>query len=171
MQERLQDGIKWLAGMTDADGNMGIYKQPSKTSYIMYVPRYSIVTTCKVTIDVLQKLFEDLELGHYIYFKKHDSKTRWADQWNIDVRGYKRVKKSLEMILPYLVTKKNEARLILEYIESRLAIGRKPYIKRELEIIQLLKDCKANRNFVISSETLCLAPVENIPQGEDKVQS
>lgn len=161
MQESLQKQLIWLAGMTDADGNMGIYKNTSKSvnGYQSWVPRWGITTTCQFTKDVLEQICRDAQFGHHTCYRPSKVST-WNDQWIVGLQGIKRTKKVLDLILPYLVTKRNEAEMILKFITSRQERGRTPYTAEEKELVEAIKGCKQNRNLSVkSSETTCSAPV------------
>lgn len=137
--------ICWLAGIIDGDGCIGVHKQKSgkKTTY---VPSFGLSTTCQKTYLFLDNLFNQLEIGHHWIYRTVQNKN-WRDRWCLQVRGMKRVDKLLGMVYPYLVTKREEAELIKNFIQLRILRGKKgAYSQEEIEIIERTKEIKRERN-------------------------
>jgi hypothetical protein len=136
----------WLAAFIDADGMVGIHKQPNNGNGQL-CPRIVISTACEKTRDFLGDAFAALEIGHYITHRR-GQKAGWMDTWVIVIAGMKRCKKTIETLLPYFVTKEEEARLVLQFIEERLSYPmRRGYTPGQLAIVERIKDTKLNRNF------------------------
>ena len=80
-------------------------------------------------IEHMDSLFRSVGLPSYI----QHSLARGTSRWN--VVGVKRVRRVLEVLLPYLYIKRRQAVLVLEYCDSRLG---RPYgeavNERDLEI-------------------------------------
>ena len=148
--------ICWLAGIVDGDGCIGVHKQQFGKN-TTYVPSFGLSTTCKKTYLFLDNLFKELEIGHHWTYRVVQNKN-WRDRWVLQVRGMKRVSKLLEMIFPYLVTKREEAELIRKFIGLRLLKNKKgAYSQGEMELIERTKEIKKERNgnlSVKSSETI-----------------
>ena len=160
--------IIWLAGITDGDGCIGLHRQPFNNK-VNFVPNYSISTTCKDTHEYLDVLFNELEIGHHWTYRKSNKK-EWKDRWVLETRGMLRNERLLFMLVPYLVTKKNEANIVLNFIKSRLSKSKMiSYIPEELAMVEELKSIKDSRNGNIVRILRDLTP--NTIIGEDKVRS
>ncbi len=137
--------VPWLAGITDGDGSIGIHKQPFKGT-MTYVPEYSLSTTCEITYQYLENLLNKLEIGHHWGLRKVTN-PNWKNRWVLEIRGFKRVSKILELLQPYLITKNKECKLVLEFINSRLKENSKrTYSTQELSLIEQVKQIKKTRN-------------------------
>jgi len=144
-QERLQD-ICWLAGLTDGDGCIAVQKQ-SNNGNGQLVPELTISTTCKVTRDHLDTLFDRIEVGRHWTERTVTNQPNWKTRWVLQVRGMKRMKPLLMLLLPHLVTKRREAELLLQFIESRLdAPMTRGYTPEQLGAIAEIKALKRERN-------------------------
>jgi hypothetical protein len=139
------DFLIYLAGFLDADGCIGIHKQPSTGGKINLVPTVSLTSTCKMTVDFIHSRMTELDYGHHITFRKV-SNPNWKDRYQLECRGMKRCQKILEDLVDYLVTKKQEAKDILEFIRLRQSHSKMiPYSEKELGYIEKVKLAKKNR--------------------------
>ena len=135
----------YLAAFIDADGCVSIHKQPSTGGKTNYVPHVGISSTCKKTIEYLDRKFKECEYGHYITFRKVTN-PNWTDRYVIEVRGMLRCKKILEDIVEYMVTKEDEAKIVLEFIRLRQSHSKMiPYSEEEMKCIENVKLAKKNR--------------------------
>jgi hypothetical protein len=159
--------IAWLAGLTDGDGCIRINKQPNNGNGQM-VPEFTISTTCDLTYRHLSFIFNEIGVGCHWTHRKVDN-PNWKDRWVISVCGMKRCKVLLEMLTPYLITKGEEAKLMLKFIDERFSFPmRRGYTPEQLAIADKLKSIKLNRNGTTtakSSET-----IRQTPKGDDRVQ-
>ena len=135
----------YLAGFIDADGCIGLHKQPSTGGKTNYVPLVSISSTCKKTVEYLDKKYGEHEYGHHITFRKVTN-PNWTDRYVIEIRGMLRCKKILQDIVEFMVTKKEEAKDVLEFIRLRQSHSKRiPYLKEEMECIERVKMAKKTR--------------------------
>ena len=137
--------IAWLAGMIDADGSIGLHKQPYKCR-VHYVPSITLVTSCKRTTEYLQTVFANLFVGVNIT-ERHPKNEGWNIVWVFAVRGMKRCEKLLSIISDCLITKSDEATMLTEFIASRKRhTKRAAYTSEELAFVEAIKQRKHNRN-------------------------
>lgn len=125
-----KDLIIWAAGFIDGEGYIGISRRPRNTLKFK-VSHNPVINVGQVQIKPL-KILKSL-FGGYIYTpKKHKYKIngRPTSQWIISSRGTEQV---IKEIFPYLVCKKQEAKLVLSYYETCLPrkIDKKLFNKRE----------------------------------------
>jgi hypothetical protein len=129
-QESSKLQLAWLGGIWDGEGTITfVLKQ-----HIKYQPTCSVVNTNKIIIDKVIHILEDNKIPHWVHF--YEATKTWKRRWRVEVSGLRRTKKFLIVLMPYLVSKKQQAALMLEFVESRLKkLGIHPYYdSREQEI-------------------------------------
>ena len=116
----------YLAGIIDGEGCLSFHKEKTGTE----TPFLSIVNTNENLIVWLKSLFP---WGYKGYCDNRREKPRW----NLELRGMKRLIPLLLAVKDYLIVKRKQAELILEFSSSRLSKPGKvrPLTERELEII------------------------------------
>lgn len=144
--------VAWLAGLYDGDGCFGLYKHQVTSSKRRLVPRIHLITTCTKTHARVKEVLAYLGVGNHTHFRETPFKNgvethfRFSPRYDLNVVGLKRTGTFLPLIIPYLVTKQEEAKLLLEFNESRMSRGiRDPYTPRELEIDLTLRALKRTR--------------------------
>lgn len=153
--------VCWLAGLIDGDGSIGIHKQPHNGNGHL-VPAVSICTSCLRTYAHLNAVFDEIGIGRH-WTQRNNKSGAWATVWVLQVRGMKRCKPLLEMLRPYLVTKQQEADLLLEFIRQRLdSPYRKGYTPEQIDIVKRLQALKHTRHIPlpVSSETRRQTPAD-----------
>lgn len=167
--------LAWLAGHFDGDGWIGIVRQKrTTTKYLRYTAAAMIATTSDRIRDKILYTLDGLEV---VWFcnetpEKHvvgpDRDSWHRRKWDISVRSNKQAKAFLTLILPYLVEKKPQAELALEYVEWRSSLPRNPgrygdeismAIQRRAE--ETLRLMREDRNRHDPSTTTRLAPPPN----------
>jgi len=106
----------YLAGLIDADGNIGFYEQ--EYGYMQVI---SIKSTSEKLIKWLKKTVGDMSVAkvekNYGYLKNCDGvKVIFAFRIYAKID----VKKLLSQIQPYLVIKKKEAEIVLKYLRGEI---------------------------------------------------
>lgn len=132
--------LAWLAGFLEGDGSIILAKQRMGKNRVIYTPSISLSNTDHTLIEQCSKILEDYKIGHYFTSKK----TRNGISRVILVKGFKRTKKLLPLIIPEMYGKKKlQAIYLLEWINSREATGNNnTYIERELELFEKIKSLK-----------------------------
>lgn len=106
----------WAAGIIDGEGTIGFYRARSRNQrgYIAGRWTYMIsVTVGNTDLRMLDRLVEGF--GARIYPMNHrEGPTNRKPMWQWTVRGPRAVA-MLRAIEPYLVTKREQARLVLSY--------------------------------------------------------
>lgn len=99
--------LSWIGGIIDGEGSIQInrYKNFKPVKYVLAV----VVVNCdKSIIDVLQKSFP----GGISFLTRYEKKHRKAMVWSL---CNLKAEKFLKIILPYLVAKKNQAEVALNF--------------------------------------------------------
>lgn len=129
-REVKQTSLAWLAGIIDGEGTIGAYfyfeKKCNHSS-----PRYGIwlCNSEKSMIDKAAEIMADLGARVYItekvYTKYSLIKPRWL-MYEIKIQRKGDVKTILEAIEPYMVSKRNQAKVLLKFFIDypNLLLGR-----------------------------------------------
>jgi hypothetical protein len=136
--------IIWLAGFIDADGCIRLSKGwKNKKEQYSLVPQISIHNTDFKTMEIVAEIIGS---EFQISFRKRLN-VNHSDCATINIMGIKRVKPLLERLLPFLITKKLEGKLLMKFMNLRLQ-GRhnRHYSETEYKIYFALKHLKKTRN-------------------------
>lgn len=125
--------IIWCAGFLDGEGTITIKRNQRKDArfHVNYQPQMSCGQTVKgeVAIKRLQELF-----GGSLYYYKQKGQREDTVQWSIVNQD---VKKCLEKITPYLILKRRQAEILIEFLntewtrEKGYKLTRESWEKRE----------------------------------------
>lgn len=153
-QRKVNDtDIAWLTGLIDGEGSIGLKVQKyMKGKRCFYVAPYiQVVNTHQGTLDKVDAILTGMGVGHYIDWPRpHPAPgsslppSQYRPLWRVLINGLRRCKPPIESMLPYLETKRADALMVKEFIESREASYYKqlPYTERELEIIARFRRVK-----------------------------
>lgn len=115
-QLSLEAKLGWFGGIMDGEGSIILPKHcNANTFYPVFRMGNTNYKLCKMFVDILR----ELNIPFYVRYDK-PTKTKYKPMWRIIITGMKRVKKILEIINPYLISKREQGELILEFINSRL---------------------------------------------------
>lgn len=139
---------QYLAGFFDADGHIGIYKRGEKTrrrkdgTIAVYSSGHAInfviVNVHKGSLVAIQSL-----IGGTIH-SRASKNPKHSTTHQLTLTSRQSILDCVNMMLPYLIVKKERCSLIKEYLESRLLSSPKkgsntPISTRELEIVHLVR--------------------------------
>jgi len=127
--------VSWLAGFIDGEGSIGFDKTSKKD---FHYPHVIITSTHKPTIERVVEILS--AIGVQCWVTKHTVKNpKHKQDWNVIIRGLKRVKPLLDIIIPHLFTKREQAQAILDFTNYRLSLpSHTPYGGKEKSIIARL---------------------------------
>ena len=127
-QAKVSDNeIGWLAGFLDGEGSFMLMQRPDrrvKTPHKVYdrrklwAPRICVANTHIPTLNHVTNLLDRLGLPYHISWRQFTTR-EYKTAWDLRVQGLKRCYRWLIQIAPYLVTKKRQAELMLDWINSR----------------------------------------------------
>lgn len=113
--------LQWYAGFIDGEGCFDFTKSNAKAlKKARYYPRLRVTNTHEKTIKHICHNLTALELPYHVY-DRTPFNPAWARSWSIEVVGMKRLPKYLSCLTPYLLTKKEQAEMMMEFITSRLS--------------------------------------------------
>ena len=131
--------VMWLAGFIDGEGCIGFNKISGKKDH--HSPHLCIVNTHYPTIERVTTILSSLGIRYWVASPTVRQKTKYKQDWQVVVRGLRRIKPMLDLITPYLFTKKAQAEAVLDFVNYRLSLSPKaPYGEKELRLIALLHE-------------------------------
>lgn len=150
--------LAWLAGIWDGEGTITIYRIQNSGLGV----DVSIGNTNEAIINEVLRIFDLLELP--IYCKYYEPTKKQKGVYKCASRSQAAVKKFCELMEPYLIGKKEQARLVFRYLSKRL--DRKDWHGHDEENFEMQKQVAfLNRKGPDFSETTRVTP----DSGEDIV--
>ena len=146
-QVRLERLIYWLAGIIDGEGCIMLtWKRYKK--YENIEPRVIITNNDLHLLSNVCFVLQEIGVGYWISFSKQKST-------NVIVKGFKRTKKLLSLIYPILISKRDEAKTVLDFLASReLNQYKWGYSEEEKNLLIECKSLKASKNLRDYTPTL-----------------
>jgi hypothetical protein len=118
--------LAWLAGIWDGEGSFSLALQRQKRGgqqkYVTIAAQAYVGMTDHPTIERVAEILDRHGVGRHIRTRSGGKRRRPLHV--LQVVGLKRLSVFLPLILPYLVTKREQAEIVQEYVLSRLAKGR-----------------------------------------------
>jgi hypothetical protein len=108
--------LAWLAGVIDGEGSIGIYRDTHRKKPRMRTTIKIANTDVRIIARVSEILFKANIRFYYTLTKRR------LFCLTIHTIGFRSCKKLLEMVLPYLVGKKDQAKLMVEYLTYRISL-------------------------------------------------
>lgn len=115
--------LGWLAGIWDGEGSITVFKYAEKNGAIKYCPTICAVNTDLTIINEVQKLADLLGINFHLMERKipKSKRDKHSISYQLITRKMSYIKKFLEIITPYLISKKAQAELVLRFVNKRLA--------------------------------------------------
>jgi hypothetical protein len=139
----MQDKAKWsyLAAMIDGEGSICVTKclkwgwtntgHTNRKKYVSYTLFLQVTNKSLVLMKWLVANF-----GGVYYTKSRGNSVKWAQAWDWHVKGNKNKKTVLLSVLPYLVIKKEQAKLALEWVDlGDWSIDRREEICQKMRLL------------------------------------
>lgn len=145
--------IGWLVGMIEGEGCITLSKSGKVKNKIgnKLSPYISITNTDKRLIDRAIEIVKSFDLPFYLDQRKYNNGLKWKDRFTIQVYGLKRSKIWLELITKYLVGKRRQAEILLEFIAQREKVLKlhpfnKPYTDLEIRLYNQIRELNSRPN-------------------------
>lgn len=104
----------WLSGIIDGEGCFTM----SKGSRGSYNVGFKLVNTNLEIISKFCEILRKLRIEYHIYDAHRSGNQRPAKR--VEINGPEKLRKALEILLPYLTAKKEQAILLSEYLQTKL---------------------------------------------------
>jgi hypothetical protein len=122
--------LAWLAGIWDGEGTIGIYRYARiKNGKWSYCGRLTLSNTSILMIDEIVRIMNLLDIKVDIWREKKSRKINHKKAIHLTVNRIESVKKVCELLIPYLIVKKDRAELLVKFLNSRLSYKRE--VKRD----------------------------------------
>lgn len=110
---------RYLAGLIDGEGYIGIKpnRRPENRNRQHFAPMIKMALTEKSAY--LLFAIRD-KLGGHIYKREYPNNFKYNNAYYWDVHTYNIVKRVLDYVYPYLILKKEQAKLALELIQTKI---------------------------------------------------
>jgi hypothetical protein len=141
--------LGWLIGAIDSDGSYVLSKQYHHKSNVLYFfPSIEITNDCASFIENCDRIIkEQFKVGAYIDTKKPRKNGKIG--YKISLRGMKRLHRSLPIIAEHEIAKKDQAELLLEYVNNRMSVNRDASVSdRDIEIAIQLRKLNASKDII-----------------------
>lgn len=169
-QRSLEIRLSWLGGILDGEGTISFASKFSPTSRqtnYHFRPQITVTNSDPRMIEEIVSILKEVNCAYYIKSAGNPNKRKanWKEYTEVHFEGMKRLHKFLPVIIPYLVSKRRQAELLLQYIESRFAGEHKAPVSDEQAAIVLQVKQLNHRGVLNRPETL-----RRTPTGEDIVR-
>lgn len=130
--------LAWLAGIVDGEGSILITKNGHKGNYHGHnmCVQFHITNTCGNIISKSQEIINSLGINCRLCTQDKGALNKsWKTAFRIDISKFSQLRILLAALLPYLVSKKGQAEIVLRFIDQRLAKGKTFYDKDDIAVI------------------------------------
>ena len=146
-QRSVEERLCWLGGIIDGEGCVTALAGHTKTGhghiykYRRYVPLISIVNTDKVMIEEIIDILKTVDVGHWVNYRESQrNHPSWKPKWEIMINGMKRCAKAAEVLLPYLVSKRERLQAMKNWVNRRLMLTPKAeYTEEDYMLLNLIR--------------------------------
>lgn len=138
----------WMAGLFDGEGSalLNIRSKGGKNQGPKIQPCAKCSGTDEVTLSRVISILERAEIAyHAMWYQPKGymkSGAKYKEAWDITIAGHKRTKRFFQWITPALVTKRERAELLLDYIAERETHSdfRTPITQREVDMALQMRE-------------------------------
>lgn len=139
----------YIAGFLDGEGTITISKATNKTG-VHYLPVVQLANTNEKVMKWLCEKLKKLNIS-FSFLIDRPKKKNWKECYIIIIREMESIRKFLYEIKDYLIVKRTQAELLLEFVESRLKKihyfdGYNTYTEREKEIIEKIRKMNSRKH-------------------------
>lgn len=138
--------LGWLVGIIDGEGCFSLNESNSWGGRYTYIlPAVYIVNTKDSIIDKAASILKRLNIPHYVQVMTRAKHQKPAKRLNIN--GFKRVQKFLEVLASYFETRKDQVQCLVKFIALRLTKDEAaPLAVEEWEIYHELRELNKRGN-------------------------
>lgn len=126
----MEEKLAWLAGIWDGEGSITIFSHIEKDGRRKLCPTIGVANTDIKIIAEIIKILDKHNIRLHLQARRGYKKEH-SDCYSLITRNMTKIKAFLELLLPYLISKKPQAEILLRFVNSRLGKiqknGKKPY--------------------------------------------
>jgi hypothetical protein len=126
-QQVTEARIGWLAGIVDGEGSL-LFGGSNKKGHQRYTPILTICNTDPGMILEITKIYESLGVSFYVFHRSQNEDQQHFGKklmHGINVNRLSSLDVLLPILIPNLITKRDKAVLILQFIKKRLPKNRR----------------------------------------------
>jgi len=136
--------LAYFAGLLDGEGTITLERNGTRRKYngqMGYSPKVIVANTNQALIQRVFDVERALGINPHIKTQLAGKYNRGKVMYWVTVAGLTKCAKLLRPVLPYLVAKNAQARIVLDFIERRgeLQAKGKPYNEAELNLVQQIR--------------------------------
>ena len=146
-QRSIEERLCWLGGIIDGEGCITAGAGHTKTGHgkiykhRRYIPLISIVNTDEKLINEAIKILDEVGIGRWVNYrtatKGHPT---WKPKWEIMITGMKRCAKAANILLPYLIAKRDRLQALQTWVTRRFTLApRAEYTEEDYQLIGLIR--------------------------------
>lgn len=106
--------LKWLSGIVDSDGYIGITRSHRKNDKTVFTPNVCVTNSNSLIIDEVVNIYKSFDIGHHV--KKNGT------CYVVTVSRPTMIIKLLDLIQPFVIVKNKELSLLQDFCKSRVAM-------------------------------------------------
>lgn len=106
----LETEAAWLAGIIDGEGCISLFR---RSTY--YVPAVKISNTNEKLINKCKQILDDADIQYCVRYSDRGERKNAKPAWELTLESRPRVIAVLNLVLPYLVAKTEQAELVLDW--------------------------------------------------------
>lgn len=145
-QRKLELRLAWLGGFWDGEGYITVaYRQPERRCRRVQInPMFGVVNTNPAVMDEVAAVLTAVGIPHH-RSSRIDKRPNCKPLHKIVTTGFKRCARSLPILIPYLVGKREQAEKLLHLCQQRLAVSNKtPYSPECVALAAELREVRPN---------------------------
>jgi len=116
--------LAWLAGIWDGEGTFTIsFLQKGKGKFFLS-SQITLTNSCPLMINEISKIIDYYKIGAHLWLENLRTK-KHKQCYHLTIRKQECIKKFIELVLPYLITKKSRAEILYRFVCKRMKYKRK----------------------------------------------
>lgn len=119
----------YMAGLFDGEGYIGLIKGTAKKGYAQMSPRIDFANTSPIGVDDVICFLARHDINHHVAWKTLQK--NWKPAGHVVISNMYPCQKLLKTLLPFLRIKRNQAILLLEFVEDRISKMSSGFCKKE----------------------------------------
>jgi len=125
---------EYIAGFIDGEGHIGMrINKDKRTEKFSVCVKLCVVNTNKKVIEEIGKIWDKNVI-------ERSNGQNNLKLYEIKIENVKEIKKALEEVIDYLIVKKNRAKIMIDYCDSRIKNFSKKYTPDELKMVERFKN-------------------------------
>jgi hypothetical protein len=118
--------LAWLAGIMDGEGSFGMRRgRNKKNPNVFYNPQTQIVNCNFDMLDEIKSILRFYKIKFSFDIRKDTRKANWSDSGRIALTNLDGNIKFIELIIPFMIAKKPQAKILLEFCKKRKLVDHK----------------------------------------------